>query len=97
MSDKPAEVISRAAALMRDRATLATEEHGHWGYSDDFTGTLSTGALKAHIVSWHPGMALGVADWLDSLSGIDWSEHHSYSDELMYALRIARAYLAGES
>jgi hypothetical protein len=41
----------------------------------------------------HPLVGLAVAGWLESLDGIEWSEHHSYSDELMHALKVARAYL----
>jgi hypothetical protein len=46
-----------------------------------------------YIAGMHPFVALAVAGWLESLDGIEWSEHHSYSDELMYALKVARAYL----
>jgi hypothetical protein len=46
-----------------------------------------------YVAGMDPLVALAVAGWLESLDGIEWSEHHSYSDELMYALKVARAYL----
>lgn len=46
-----------------------------------------------HVASWHPGTALAVARWLESLDGIEWSEHAAATEELTHALKIARAYL----
>ena len=54
-------------------------------------------ADQDYIAGMHPFVALAVAGWLESLSGIEWSEHHSYSDELMHALKTARAYLGDET
>lgn len=89
-----AEVLRRAAALMRERAEAATP--GRWETSDsdlthpgagmnvysDLEGPVvadccgyqgGAGIQDAeHIASWHPGMALAVADWLDGTA-----ERHS--------------------
>lgn len=52
----------------------------------------------AHIASWHPGAALAVADWLESLSGIEWIEREPPPFvELTHALNVARAYLGEAS
>lgn len=50
-------------------------------------------ADQDYIAGMHPLVGMAVAGWLESLDGIEWSEHHSYSDDLMYALKLACAYL----
>ena len=87
MSD--ADLLRRAAALMRERAEAATS--GPWefrprrgfesmrdnpatiGFLDTAgyfvmlrEGTWTTEADMTHVVSWHPAVALAVADWLDA-------------------------------
>jgi hypothetical protein len=61
-----ADTLRRAAALMRERAE-ATDD---W-YSAQAWATASPMSLPIepadaeHIASWHPAVALAVADWLD--------------------------------
>ena len=75
-----AETLRRAAALMRERAGLAMP--GPWvafwpgdgttrvveqvsGERDEVAACGSI-AESDHIASWHPAVALAVADWLDA-------------------------------
>lgn len=104
-----AEMLRRAAALMRERAEAANE--GPWLTASDnkrrdvLAG--SGGAIKsrhanaAHIASWHPAVALVVADWLEA-------EAESHRVDLVgpypsgccrmpQALAVARAYLGEQS
>lgn len=59
-------------------------------------------AAEAHIASWHPIVALAVADWLDSVAG-RWIiakdvQHYSARQENQErALEVAHAYLGGAS
>ncbi|WP_017602226.1 hypothetical protein [Nocardiopsis lucentensis] len=50
----------------------------------------------AHIALWHPGVALAVADWLDSWDGVDLDPHGPLPTDYEHALNIARA-LLGEA
>lgn len=74
------ETIRRAAALMRQRADAATPgpwapggPHIHpWELVVDhqlplveFTSDEHGRANAAHVASWHPAVALAVADWLE--------------------------------
>lgn len=74
-----AELLREAASLMRQRATLATP--GPWGTvarprrgrlhveSDQWTITQPPMREDAeHIASWHPGVALAVAFWLEAVA-----------------------------
>lgn len=122
-----AEVLRKAAALMRERADLPWgldsewEANGIWvrrrsrnpkiGYPGHAEGTVSTfteedGGLNAservatHIASWHPAVALAVADWLDHDAEV-WEQYEKQGQGLPFARRqrslaVARAYL-GES
>jgi hypothetical protein len=107
------EEIRRAAALMRERATKATpspweaEENTAVvapNYGDDgWTVFYDEDAHRrdiTHIASWHPAVALAVADLLDTLAvGIESAAadrcENAYIDEVA-VLAVARAYLAGE-
>lgn len=104
------DLLHEAAALMRERAEVAA--HGPWTTVLDqvyavhgpATWILSGGIDEArHAASWHPGVALAVADWLEhvvarsqtriSLGGKPgpvWSHERD-------ALAVARAYLGRES
>jgi hypothetical protein len=53
------------------------------------------GHNAAHVASWHPVVALAVADWLDGTADATESEPEHYPVDLQ-ALAVARAYLAGE-
>lgn len=56
-----------------------------------------TPELAAWIALMHPGVGLVLADWLDSLTGIEFSEHGPMPDEMVHALAVARQLLGGES
>lgn len=122
-----AEVLRRAASLIRERAGAATPgpwvrsgssietdhgcspNHDCWPVGDTYSGMKPDGSTyprdlnradAEHIASWHPAVALAVADWLDA-------EAESHRADLVgpfpseccrmgQALAVARAYL-GES
>lgn len=100
-----AEVLRRAAALMRERARAATSgpwesiPAGAWtgrvfGDDDEMVAKTSTETPDnhgnaEHIASWHPAVAFAVADLLIEAS-VDWPEHPA-------ALAVARAYLGEEA
>lgn len=102
---------------MRERAQAATP--GPWvadqseiyrGNSLDWVaetlntdGQGTTEANSAHIASWHPTVALAVADWLDihggdleraGAQGIGFCDSPA---DTMQALAVARAYLGEEA
>ena len=78
-----ADLLRRAAALMRDRAEAATpgpwrhdemqatRRDGHYFAVNDGSTELlidrgfDAGPNGAHAASWHPAVALAVADWLE--------------------------------
>ena len=111
-----AEILRRAASLMRERAEAATP--GPWvasidnphffrqpsvqapdqGHDEEWVAECKDaryhGASDAeHIASWHPAVALAVADWLEQHA----DDHSSYDCnwEPCAALAVARAYLGG--
>ena len=121
-----ADILRRAAALMRERAEAATpgpwaweppsgekrpqgdeslvtayvpdgDEHPAtvlygWGY--DASGIDGKDADRAHIASWHPAVALAVADWLDhAAESADLNRSPYVDDHLSHALNVARRYL----
>lgn len=85
-----AEILRKAASLMRERAEAATP--GPWIPFD---------ADADHIASWHPAVALAVADWLDATAD-DWDRSTApipVSDirlDARAALAVARAYLGSD-
>lgn len=96
-----AETLRRAAALMRERAEGSTagpwiaaeQTHGEWfGIQSQWTalGTAYERVEAQHIASWHPAVALAVADWL-----LDASYEASGDDGWTHpeALAVAQAYL----
>lgn len=124
-----AEILRRAATLMRERAKAAPGDHmetacawgkgvgmmrpdGSWliwapaSYGEQEQGV---GAGAAHIASWHPAVALAVADWLDATAQRIEEIHDSlpFSARLTLgslnvtageqALAVARAYLGGDA
>ena len=80
-----AEMLRRAASLMRERAEAATEApwdavqgaSGGWWIEAPYTATIADldidhsipEADATHIASWHPAVALAVADLLDLAAG----------------------------
>src|SRR4051794_6287667 len=112
-----AETLRRAAALMRERAEGATP--GPWSNrrgpdecvvrADDGAplARTDTRADRRHIASWHPLVALAVADWLDGVATFAGylgrgSYYRQHPEDLAPhpaiapALAVARTYL-GES
>ena len=107
-----ADILRRAAALMRERAEAATL--GPWaevadgeligclavvaGGADEFNVAPAVIPANAdHIASWHPAVALAVADWLTehaadhegTFAACPWSD--------CAALAVARAFLGETS
>jgi len=106
-----ADMLRRAAALMRERASTASS--GPWspaavdgmGYAvhhgEHDTIALYAGRSDArHIASWHPAVALAVADWLESMISLAEDEagcaECPICEAVNAAVAVARAYL-GES
>ena len=56
-------------------------------------GSIDVGnaANAEHIASWHPAVALAVADWLDADAGV--MERHDLDVAISKAYAVARAYL----
>jgi hypothetical protein len=53
-------------------------------------------ATAEYIALLHPGVGLAVARWLDSLAGVEVSEHGPMAEEYPHALAVARALLGGD-
>jgi hypothetical protein len=109
------EEIRRAAALMRERANGTWGQTTPWRVAEgnpsgsvrsergaEICWSDDAGALE-HIASWHPAVALAVADLLErmaanagpiaaSITTGEWI----YSENVQAAVALARAYLAGE-
>jgi hypothetical protein len=104
---------------MRERAEAATPgpwfanpggyvELDEFLEGEDFNGVADTwnrsdGNNAAHIASWHPAVALAVADWLDEVAARAESKvKHGGNDAAVWsherdALAVARAYLGEAS
>lgn len=97
-------MLREAAALMRERAEAATP--GPWerswdnqmiaGYGSPCDGEqladfFDSESNAVHAASWHPAVALAVADWLEQ-TAISWHlyENHAIRNT---AIVTARAYL----
>jgi len=102
-----ADILRRAAALMRERAEAA--QSGAWEVSCEDRGLMPEWGIystdaghdfalvedegnAAHIASWHPTVALAVADWLDRVIR-DADDDNYEPQEFDSALSVARAYL----
>lgn len=97
-----AAVLREAAALMRERAEAATP--GPWTYEDapnGFPPMVDKPHLSdaEHIASWHPAVALAVADWLDAQADYhETLQQHGArglraDGQVPNAFTVARAYL----
>ena len=100
-------VLRRAASLMRERAEMVLadcDSLSHEGSLDRLRlFTIETHAQ--HIASWHPAVALAVADWLAAAGADLWAHGLHCADGCMEcdddlwaphvrrALAVARAYL----
>ena len=102
-----AELLRRAASLMRERAEGAERDYysrGPWTATvfDDGRAWVGPARLPMHgypntaehIASWHPAAARAVADWLDHEA-----ETFEYVGDTFGApaFRVARAYLGEDS
>jgi hypothetical protein len=96
----PAEELRTAAKAMRERAKPC--DQGSWIAvpssalatarvdGADWTVCRAHDNEAVHIASWHPGVALAVADWLDRFG----DELYCYGPaEFDHALAITRAFL----
>ena len=105
-----ADLLREAAALMRSRAEAATpgpwaevgdgELMGCFavvaGGEDEFNVAPAVIPVNAeHIASWHPAVALVVADWLDLEANL-WEASSWYPDS-GESMAVARAYLGRAS
>jgi hypothetical protein len=108
-----ADLLRRAAALMRKRAKSATpgpwevmhaaEDHIGFREPSGFfsmlkQGTWGTKADTEHVASWHPAVALAVADLMDDgATFIEYVAANHSADasgtEGQFFLAVARAYL----
>ena len=102
-----ADLLRRAAALMRERAEAATttvlDDEGKWVVGPWFgplamsSRRVASEADSAFIASWHPAVALAVADWLEQQAMLQ--EAHDTGKAVWIgpadplAIAVARAYL----
>ena len=106
-----ADLLRRAAKAMREQAEAATpgpwvvdlpdihraEHPGEW-VADAGDGSRCV-VNSEHIASWHPAVALAVADWLDYEAGeigpvkTPDGRQVTYIHGNPYAFTVARAYL----
>lgn len=49
-----------------------------------------------HIASWHPAVALAVADWLDAVAGVHWPKRRARPSTSHYNADPEHDYLAGD-
>jgi hypothetical protein len=96
----PASELSAAADRLESLANLVEHDlatNGYWGthgtpdarYSAGVRGGLGDPAgLFAAVMN--PGVAHAIAEWLNSLVGVDFSEFGPMPEELEHALAIAR-------
>ncbi len=108
-----AEVLRRAATLMRERAEAVragAAEPDMWFGPEELVEEFVNGSQHEmgdpqsdaeHIASWHPVVAVAVADWLDALAEFPtFDVEPEYADQIRATITagilVARAYL-GES
>lgn len=101
----PAEEMREAARLMRERAALVPPPPWHALMHDIIAGddggnVIASSGLTVraqYVASWHPGVALALADWLDVKAVNLEVVGHLYRDhDFGYALAVARAYLGAQ-
>jgi hypothetical protein len=107
-----AETLRKAAALIRERAPHASDspwtvdarpDGRTWIDQPEDRHAISMHGMPAnaeHIASWHPAVALAVADWLDTVAAWELCDAlmgESFvgpcADTAKVALTVARAYL----
>jgi hypothetical protein len=87
---------------MRERAEAATPgpwqiRHRNYIVTSSTPGSIigcDEGVDAAHVASWHPAVALAVADWLDHVHA-NVSTYNARNHE--HAFAVARAYLGEAS
>ena len=109
-----ADLLREAAALMKNRARgadrgpwkWAEQTHGEWyGIQSEFAalGNVFDAGNAFHIASWHPAVALAVADWLSGMAARAESKLAHGGDETAvwahehHALKVALTYLGRAS
>ena len=103
---EPSEELREAARLMRERAGHVPPPPWYLGTYDVTTGdgsnVIASSGLTVrsqYVASWHPGVALAVADLLEREAALIDAQVFPQSDPAMerYPLAVARAYLGSES
>ena len=79
MTQTPADELRAAATKLRDDRNCD-------GYTVDCNSRELLGMIRILLNS-----RLALADWLESLNGIDLTEHGAMSEEITHALAVARA------
>lgn len=95
--NQSAETLREAASLMRERAEAALASapgDANWHAVSSLMADGKTPRDAEHIASWHPAVALAVADWLESEVN-EWGDLPHMLNP--HALAVARAYLGSES
>jgi hypothetical protein len=75
--------------VVRCSGTTEADEFGPGGLHDTFVFQMDTSSTAEHIASWHPAVALAVADWLEATVLTD--------ANAPFALAVARAYLGSDT
>jgi hypothetical protein len=100
--ENPAETMRRAAALMRERAGLVPPPPWFSAVHDvtthDGLNVIASSGLTVraeYVASWHPDVALAVADWLDNeaVNAPGPGDVYLRGGRIAYALTVACAYL----
>lgn len=103
-----ASLLREAAALMRERAEAARPspwaQNGRNGIHTRIGACVATThshmdstrkAEAEHIASWHPAVALAVADWLDAVAEVHWPKRHDVYSESHYNAEPEHDYFNG--
>lgn len=99
--ESDADLLRRAAGLMRERAEATLANVDEWYDPTEMLATLRRGDINnstqphdaTHIASWHPAVALAVADWLDAYAERMEVLGHAIGSNAKQALTVARTYL----
>lgn len=101
--ESPADLLRRAAKLMRDRAALVPPPPWYPAVHDvtthDALDVIASSGLTVraqYVASWHPGVALAVAEYLENeaVNAPDLGDTYFRGGRYAYARKIARAFLA---
>jgi hypothetical protein len=101
MPESPAAELRQAASLIRERTALVPPSPWYSAVHDvttyDGLDVIASSGLTVraqYIASWHPGVALAVADWLDAeAERAEQSVRPQLHSLSPGALAVARAYL----